>query len=121
MVIDLHNRTTVFELAPAAVRTATANGTGVDIQGYREVLKIMLNVGTVTGTTPTLNVKIQDSEDNSTYADVTGLAFAQVTAAGNWSIGVNTRAVRSHIRVVMTIAGSTPSFPCTILAVGQRA
>src|SRR4051812_876213 len=62
--------------------TASANGTGVDTQGYTDAV-VVLEVGTVSGTTPTLNVKVQESDDNSTFSDVTGATFTQVTATGS--------------------------------------
>lgn len=100
--------------APVA-RTTTANGTGVDLQGAADVL-VVLNNGTTSGTTPTLDVKIQDSADNSTFADVTGLTFTQVTAAltNPVALQVDPRAVRRYIRAVATIAGTTPSFACAV-------
>lgn len=100
-------------LAPAA-RTTSANGTGVDLRGALDAL-VILNNGTTSGTTPTLDVKVQDSADNSSFADVTGLTFTQVTAAltDPVSIQVDPRAVRRYIRAVFTIAGTTPSFACS--------
>lgn len=119
-IIDFNNEAQAVELAPAAARTATANGTGVDIRDFQGILKVLLNIGAVTGTAPTLDVKIQDSADNSTFADVTGYAFAQQTAAANLALGIDTRNLRRYIRAVMTIGGTTPSFPCAILAIGQK-
>lgn len=97
----------------AVTATATATGTGVDTLGYNSAA-VALEVGVVSGTSPTLDVKIQDSADNSTFADVTGLTFTQVTATGNSQIlrvdGLNTSTRRRYLRAVGTIAGTTPSF-----------
>jgi hypothetical protein len=116
---DYAGELSLVELLPAAARTASANGTGVDVSGYVGNIKVLLNIGTVTGTTPTLDVKIQDSADNSSWADVSGYTIAQKTAAGSDSLSVDKRAVRKYIRAVATIGGTTPSFPCAILAVAQ--
>lgn len=62
------NISPVSTLAPAA-RTGTANGAGVDLQGY-DAAAVVINIGDVTGTSPTATIKIQDSADNSTFADV---------------------------------------------------
>lgn len=115
MIPKLKAVTTVSaSLAPAA-RTASANGTGVDVRGATDILVILTN-GTTSGTTPTLDVKIQDSADNSSFSDVTGLTFAQVTAAADpATLQVDPRGVRRYIRAVATIAGTTPSFTGAVL------
>lgn len=118
---DLNNELTVIEILAPAVKTASANGTGVDLQGYQGNLKLMLSSAAGTGTSPTMDVKIQDSADNSTFADVAGLTFAQViNAASLQSLAVDSRAVRRYIRAVETIGGTTPSFTRSLLAVGQK-
>jgi len=50
--------------------TASANGIAVDTQGFGEAV-VLLDVGAVSGTTPTLNVKIQEcATSDGTYTDV---------------------------------------------------
>lgn len=90
--------------------TSTQTGTGVDRQGFLSAL-LVLEVGTVSGTSPTLDVKLQDSADDSTYADVSGETLAQVTATGaSKSKSVDMTSLRRYVRAVGTIAGTTPSF-----------
>lgn len=109
----------VHSLAPAA-RTASANGTGVDVRNADDVLVILTN-GTTTGTNPTLDVTIEDSANNSSFAAVSGYAFAQVTAAiaggdAALTLQVPKRALRRYIRAVATIGGTnTPTFACAVL------
>lgn len=104
----------ITELASPVARTATANLTGVDFVNSGEVaMKAILNVGTTSGTTPTLDVKIQESADNSTYTDVVGGAFTQVTAAAAPQLLSFTRTKR-YLRAVYTIAGTTPSFVASV-------
>ena len=91
------------------------------MQGYVGSLKLVLDSAAGTGTSPTLDVKVQDSADDTTFADISGLTFAQViNAASLQSLGVDTRAVRRYIRGVSTITGTTPSFTCALVAVGQK-
>lgn len=101
----------------SAARTASANGTGVDTMGYNEVVAL-LDVGAVSGTSPTLDVKLQESDTSGgTYTDISGAAFAQVTDANHsLTIGVKVGdGVRKRfIRAVATIGGTTPSFTCAI-------
>ena len=72
---------TGVELAPAASRTSTLTGTGIDVLEYEGVALVLLNASAGTGTSPTLDVKLQHSDDDSTYEDVTSGAFSQVTDA----------------------------------------
>lgn len=105
-----------------AARTATANGTGVDLTGYinsgGRALKAILDNGTTSGTTPTLDVKIQDSDDNSVFADITGATFTQLTAAGNQEIHFRTN--KRYVRAVATIAGTTPSFTFDVVVLAVK-
>lgn len=93
--------------------TATANGTAVDNGAATTnggVAQIHLTVMSGTST-PTLTAKIQHSTDNSTWADLAGGAFTALTALGSQrqtiAAGVT---VNRYLRVVFTIAGTTPSF-----------
>ncbi len=106
----------LFTQRPAAL-TATTNGSAVDTLGYNSAA-VSLEVGAVSGTTPTLDVKIQESADGSTgWADVSGATFTQVTASNNSQIlrveGLGTSRKR-YLRAVETIAGTTPSFTMAI-------
>lgn len=92
--------------------TSSQNGTGVDTQGYRDAM-VVLEVGTVSGTSPTLDVKLQESDDNSTFTDISGATFTQVTASNSSQVKrlaeLNVTRKR-YVRAVATIAGTTPSF-----------
>ena len=105
----------VVSLVPA-VRTASANGTGVDTQGYNTAM-VVINAGDIdlASTDETYNFKVQDSADNSSWADISG-ATAVVTADNDVKSirvdGLGT-SVDRYIRVVATLAGTTPSCPST--------
>ncbi len=107
--------------APAA-RTASANGTGVDVTDYEGVATVLLTSAAGTGTTPTLDVKLQDSPDNSTWTDIPGATFTQVTnaAASEQVKAVDVQAANKFIRAVATIAGTTPSFTCAVAFLGIK-
>jgi len=70
-IIDVHGELLASNLI-AGTYTADANGAGADLQGYQGVLKIVLDSGAGGGTTPTLDVKIQDSADNISFTDIIG-------------------------------------------------
>ena len=120
-IIDVHGELLASNLI-AGTYTADASGAGADLQGYQGVLKIVLDSGAGGGTTPTLDVKIQDSADNSTFADVSGKVFTQVTGASAsiQSLAIDTRAVRRYIRAVIAITGTSPTFGLAVAVVGQK-
>lgn len=113
---------TGVELASAASRTSTLTGTGIDVLEYEGVGLVLLNASAGSGTSPTLDVKLQHSDDDSTYEDVTSGAFTQVTdvaeTAGVKVMKLNVSDLKRYLRVVGTIAGTTPSFDFGVEFVG---
>ena len=113
----------VLSLLDPAARTATVNGSAADILDYESFAAAILQSAAGTGTTPTLDVKLQDSADGSTgWADIAGAAFAQVgnAAASAQVLKFNASAVRRYIRAVATVGGTTPSFTCGVSFVGKK-
>jgi hypothetical protein len=100
-IIDVIN-----SLAPAA-RAASANGTGVDLANAQENT-FYVHPGVVTDGTHT--PKLQDSADNSAWADVV-VATDQVgtlaAIASNVIQQVSYIGSKRFVRVVMTTAGAT--------------
>lgn len=99
-------------LLTAGLRTDTAatNGTGVDTTASASFgAQAYLQVSAFTGTDVT--VKIQDSADNVSFADVTGLAFTQVTAAPFTQrlATSNTATIRRYVRAVTVTTGGVTS------------
>lgn len=89
--------------------TATGTGTAVDggaatSAGYLATLHVTGVSGTAT---PTVTVKIQDSADNSTWADL--ITFTAATAIGGETKSAATGTVRRYTRAIWTISGTTPS------------
>ena len=114
---DIGASLTPLTLLTPATRTTTATGTGVDLKNaYQGLAAVVLANGATSGTSPTMDVKIQDSADNSTFADVTGYTFTQVTAAlTNPSvITIDIRNLRRYARAVVTMGGTSPSFLCSV-------
>lgn len=121
MSLDQNAELTYATLSAPDAETSTVTGSGVDIRDYIGSIKITQDVGTVGGTSPTLDGKIQDSADNSTFADVSGATFTQVTSTGNQqSITLDTRSVQRYIRYVGTIAGTSPAFDMGASLVGKK-
>lgn len=95
----------------AAAVTATVTGASVDCDGMAGSVIFTQQVGTVSGTTPTLDGKVQDSLDGSTGWADTGATATQVTAStNNQNIVIDRSASKRFLRYVGTIAGTTPSY-----------
>ena len=96
------NATVVSLLSPvSAANTAAATGSGVDLMDYEGPIIITQHHGLSTGT---LDGKIQDSADNSSFADVTGATFTQeTTTVGVQKLALQSKQVRRYIKYVGTI------------------
>lgn len=117
---DILSSYAVKELFSALARTASANGSGIDLNADQPFgpVTLLLSIGAASGTTPTLDVKLQDSADGASWADISGAAFAQKTAAGFGTLQISTW--RRHIRAVATIAGTTPSFTFSVVGLIEK-
>lgn len=69
------------------------------------------------GTSPTLDVKIQDTADGINWIDVPSAAFTQVTANGTARLIVSN--VGLMARAVLTVGGTTPTMSVTLTIVGR--
>lgn len=93
-----------------AAKTSTVTGTAIDTQGFDSAM-LYLQVAAVSGTTPTLDVKVQESANNSDWSDVSGLTLAQITdATHEKTLQVDLRPLARYVRMVGTIGGTSPSF-----------
>lgn len=101
---------------PIAPLTVTGTGTALDntLTGGATAggWAAQLHVSTVTGTTPSLAMKLQGSPDGTTWTDLPGGAFNAVTASNNGQrlVMPNGTAVPAMIRANYTITGTTPTF-----------
>lgn len=101
-----------------AVRTADANGTGVDTQGYRDGM-LVVSAGDIdlASADETYVIELEESDDNSSWADVSGVS---VTITADNQVGVarvsELNVVRKrYLRAVCNVGGTTPSFPVAAL------
>jgi hypothetical protein len=107
---DLYNTIKSTQSMAPAARTATANGTGVDLKGYHSAVAI-IEVGARTDGTHTF--ELQESDDNSTFtavadADLQGTEPA-VAASGDqnkvYELGYLGK--KRYLRVKVTVSGAT--------------
>jgi hypothetical protein len=80
---------------------------------------VLVHCTAATGTSPTLNVSLEESADGTTWTAVAGSGTAQLIAAG--SAQSNARVSASFIRVTSTVGGTTPSvtYRVAILAIAE--
>lgn len=102
-------------LSAIAAKTASFDSTGVDlgVGTGEEFASALVTTGVVSGTTPTLDFVIQESDDNSTFTNVTltktSAAYAQITATTNTQ-RIKFKRTKRYVRISVVIAGTTPSF-----------
>lgn len=118
---DIHNVMSIGTSLKAANRTADANGSGVDLQGY-EAAEVVANVG-LSGDTLSGSVKIalelEESDDNSVFTDVADADMIGETGAGSGEFALIDDAAedettykvgylgsKRYIRVVWNITGT---------------
>jgi len=96
----------------AATVSSTVTGAAVDCDGMAGSVIFTQQVGTVGGTTPTLDGKVQESADGSTgWTDVAGATATTVSAStSNQNIVVDRSATKRFLRYIGTIAGTSPTF-----------
>ena len=108
----------------AAAQTASFNSGSVDMQKFRRAL-FLVDIGAVSGTSPTFDAKLQESTDNSTFTDLAGanVSITQITTA-NHTVTLEVRGgqlTKRYARVAVTIGGTTPSFTCCVIPFGSEA
>lgn len=104
----------------AGVRTDTAatDGTGIDTTASADFgAQAYLQAFAMTGTDVT--VKIQDSADNVTFADVAGLSFTQLTAGRTAEriATANNATIRRYLRAVTVTTGGFTSLEFAVVVV----
>jgi len=114
-----------FELLsfhPTAARTATGNGTGVDMQAYDGDVVLVLDSAAGTGTTPTLAITVEHSDvSGSGYTAISGAAFTTVTTtASQQELVISKDEAKRYVRVTYTLGGTTPSFTFSVNGLGVK-
>jgi hypothetical protein len=101
--VNVLTRNTPVVVLPSvsAANTAAATSSGIDLLGYEGLVEFLIVTGAVTGSTAP---KLQDSADNSSFADITGATATAISTADQVrSIKVDVRNVRRYIKFVGTV------------------
>ena len=91
----------------SAARTSSANGTTVTDYGPVTRIRAQLECTAASGTTPTLDVVIEDTIDGTNFNTIG--TFAELGAAGREAIEIP-GPFSDKVRARWTITGTTPSF-----------
>lgn len=92
-------------ILPSGIRTTSGSSQSVPIDRHIEAL-VYLDVTAVSGTTPTLDVKVETSPDDTRW--FTHTSFTQITTVSKNSLKLTI--LGAYVRITYTIAGTTPSF-----------
>jgi hypothetical protein len=98
----------------SAARTASGNGSSIETGDRTEVRGLVLDVTAASGTTPTLDVSIQTSDDNTNWRTLK--SFGQKTAISNEHL--SSGGLDRYMRFSWAIAGTTPSFTFSVGVLG---
>ncbi len=98
----------------SAARTASGTSGPITTPGAAADVVLMVHCTAASGDTPTLDVSLEESADNSNWTAVTASGATQLTAAGNRVAAA--RVSKNYVRVAYTIAGTTPSFTFSVTA-----
>lgn len=108
-----------YSEAPILASAArTASGTSGVLSGFASAdkMRVQLNVTAASGTTPTLDVVIEDTLDGTNFNTIG--TFTQKSAASREVININTP-FADRIRVRHTVGGVDPSFTFDLISVAS--
>lgn len=117
-----------FTLEPDSyVGAGPHNGVAIDLTNAQEGHFALMAIGLVTGTNPTLDVTLEESDDGSIWTAITDfitgqpVAFSQKTDADVDTMDVlNFKRSKKFVRAVAVETGTTPVFGITLTLHGMR-
>lgn len=109
-----------FTLLATTTITGTGNQAGVDIRDFDGDIQVIL-VGTAAGADADLTFRVEHSNDNSSFAAVTGGTFTAIgNAASKQVITLNAGDLRRYIRLSCTAETGTASSAVTCVGYGTK-
>lgn len=102
----------IVTFLPSASRTSSGNsGNGV-YSGENSEAIVYLDITAASGTTPTLNVVIQDTIDGTNWDTVS--SFTQASSTGREVKRISN--FSRYMRISYTVGGTTPNFTFSVKA-----
>jgi hypothetical protein len=111
--VNWGDHASLLDPVPVASVTSSGNGTDLDLQQYSGQIVILADMKNTAGSSPTMDISVNDSADNSTFAALSpAVAFTQMTTgASAFKLVLNKDNIRRYLRIVKTIGGTnTPTF-----------
>jgi hypothetical protein len=103
-------------LEASSAKTSSGSSSTASNVGDRKEALVFLNVTAFSGTSPTLDVSLEASDDGgSTWYDIPNSSFTQRTATGKQALQLTV--FGDTIRPKWTVGGTTPSFTFAVKAV----
>lgn len=121
MIIDLVNDAlSAASLRPQAITTETT-GVAIDFGNGTGATNAILDVGAVSGTTPSMTVQIEESDDGSTnWTAIDGMVFTAVTTANQHQVVRGLRSKQFVRANASDVSGTTPSFQTCVQIIAQK-
>ena len=118
---NLGSKGTAVDILPNDVLASTANGSGVDLQGYEGSAAFVLSSEAM-GASVTLAVHLEESANNSDWSDVTNGAFTTTAAntAAFEQIALNVSDLKRYVRAASTVAGGTGTGAVNVTAYASK-
>lgn len=95
---------------PTVVRTATGNGTAIQLAAVPDGKSLILNLHVISTGTGSLTVAVQSDDGSGFGSPATVATFSAATASGWQTIQVDTPNPDTWYRATWTISGGAPSF-----------
>ena len=118
---NLGSKGTAIDILPNDVLASSANGSGVDLQGYESSAAFVLSSEAM-GSSVTLAVHLEESANNSDWSDVTNGAFTTTAAntAAFEQIALNVSDLKRYVRTNSTVAGGTGTGAVNVTAYASK-
>jgi Bbp16-like protein len=94
---------------------AAYNLASVDLTKYEGGFAYLVSAGAISGGA-TVDFKLQDSDDNASFADVASASITQLVASGKAILDSRVRAVRRYVRGVLTVGTAATAVEVTFIA-----
>ena len=119
---NLGSKGTAVDILPNDVLASTANGSGLDIQGYEGSAAFVLSSEAM-GASVTLAVKLQECDTSGgTYTDVSNGGFTTTAAntAAFEQIALNVSDLKRYVRSAAVVAGGTGTGAVNLTAYASK-
>lgn len=106
---------------PQSQAAATLDGAGVDTSGFNTA-QFLISLGVI-ASGQTFDAKVQESDDNATWSDVTGAAIPQVADTGDDTLFIielrSLKGRKKFLRVEFVIAGAGATLVAMYVLLGR--